>query len=63
MRRIGLMVNAVSSFSAQPLIWLFNTGIVLLLLSFSFAFYLVLRKLFFDDALIGLYFRNGGNDA
>ncbi|MDN5880830.1 MAG: glycosyltransferase family 2 protein [Nitrosospira sp.] len=53
MRRIALMVNAVSSFSAQPLIWLFNTGITITLLSFSFAFYLVFRKLFFDDALMG----------
>jgi putative glycosyltransferase len=53
MRRIGLMVNAVSSFSAQPLIWLFNAGIVITLLSFSFAFYLVLRKFLFDDALLG----------
>lgn len=53
MRRIGLMVNAVSSFSAQPLLWLFNTGIIITLLSFSFAFYLIFRKLFFDDALLG----------
>jgi putative glycosyltransferase len=52
-RRIGLMINAVSSFSAQPLIWLFNIGMVITLLSFSFAFYLVLRKLVFDDALLG----------
>lgn len=53
MRRIGLMVNAVSSFSAQPLIWLFNIGVTITLLSFSFAFYLIFRKLFFDDALLG----------
>lgn len=53
MRRAGLMVNAVSSFSAQPLIWLFNIGITITLLSFSFAFYLVFRKLVFDDALLG----------
>ena len=53
MRRIGLMVNAVSSFSAQPLVWLFNTGVTITLLSFSFAFYLIFRKLFFDDALLG----------
>ncbi len=52
-RRIGLMVNAVSSFSAQPLIWLFNIGITITLLSFTFAFYLIFRKLFFDDALLG----------
>src|SRR5690242_8145096 len=43
-RRIGLMVNAVSSFSSQPLIWLFHAGITITLLSFLFAFYLVLRK-------------------
>lgn len=53
MQRIGLMVNAVSSFSAQPLVWLFNIGITITLLSFSVAFYLVFRKLFFDDALLG----------
>src|SRR5687768_9604109 len=52
-RRIGLMINAVSSFSAQPLIWLFNIGITITLLSFSFVFYLVLRKLLFDDTLMG----------
>lgn len=52
-QRVGLMINAVSSFSAQPLIWLFNIGITITLLSFSFALYLVLRKLFFDDTLIG----------
>jgi len=52
-RRIGLMINAVSSFSAQPLIWLFNAGVIITLLSFSFAFYLVLRKLLFDDTLMG----------
>ncbi|SFU46266.1 putative glycosyltransferase [Nitrosospira multiformis] len=52
-RRIGLMINAVSSFSAQPLMWLFNIGVAITLLSFSFAFYLVFRKLIFDDALLG----------
>ena len=52
-RRISLMINAVSSFSAQPLIWLFNIGVTITLLSFSFAFYLVLRKLLFDDTLMG----------
>jgi putative glycosyltransferase len=52
-RRIGLMVNAVSSFSAQPLVWLFNIGVTITLLSFSFVFYLILRKLVFDDALLG----------
>jgi putative glycosyltransferase len=52
-RRLGLMVNAVSSFSSQPLIWLFHAGVTITLLSFLFALYLILRKLVFDDALLG----------
>jgi putative glycosyltransferase len=47
------MINAVSSFSAQPLVWLFNIGVALTLLSFTFAFYLIFRKLVFDDTLMG----------
>lgn len=53
-RRISLVINALSSFSAQPLVWLFNIGVTITLLSFSFAFYLVLRKVLFDDTLMGL---------
>lgn len=53
MRRLGLMINAISSFSAQPLVWLFNIGVAITLLSFTFAFYLIFRKLVFDDALLG----------
>jgi putative glycosyltransferase len=53
LKRLRLMVNAVSSFSSQPLIWLFNAGISITLLSLAFVTYLVLRKLLFDDALLG----------
>lgn len=52
-RRIHLMVNAVSSFSSQPLVWMFNIGLTITTLSFLYVFYLVLRKIFFDDALLG----------
>ena len=51
--RIHLMVNAVSSFSAQPLVWMFNIGLTITTLSFLYVFYLVLRKILFDDALLG----------
>lgn len=51
--RIHLMVNAVSSFSAQPLVWMFNIGVTITALSFFYVFYLVLRKILFDDALLG----------
>jgi putative glycosyltransferase len=53
LKRLRLMINAVSSFSSQPLIWLFNAGISITLLSLAFVTYLVLRKLLFDDALLG----------
>lgn len=52
-KRLQLMVNAVSSFSSQPLIWLFNAGVIITLASFSYVAYLIARKLFFGDALLG----------
>lgn len=53
LKRLRLMINAVSSFSSQPLTWLFNAGIIITLLSLSYVAYLVLRKILFDDALLG----------
>lgn len=53
LKRVNLMVNAVSSFSSRPLVWLFNAGVVITLASFTFVAYLVLRKLLFGDALLG----------
>lgn len=52
-KRLQLMVNAVSSFSAKPLHFLFNIGLLITLLSFSYAAYLVVRKIFYGDALLG----------
>lgn len=53
LRRIHLMVNAVSSFSALPLVWMFNVGMLITSLSFLYLFYLFFRKVIFNDALIG----------
>lgn len=53
LRRIHLMVNAVSSFSALPLVWMFNIGLMITSASFLYLFYLLIRKVFFDDAMIG----------
>jgi putative glycosyltransferase len=53
LKRFRLMINAVSSFSSQPLIWLFNAGITITMLSLAFVAYLLLRKVLFDDALLG----------
>jgi putative glycosyltransferase len=53
LRRISLMVNAVSSFSARPLVWLFNVGVLITSASFLYLFYLLVRKILFNDAMIG----------
>lgn len=53
LRRIHLMVNAVSSFSALPLVWMFNVGMLITSASFVYLFYLLVRKVFFNDAMIG----------
>lgn len=53
LRKLQLMVNAVSSFSSKPLTWLFNAGVLITLVSFSYVAYLVFRKAFFGDALLG----------
>jgi putative glycosyltransferase len=52
-RRFQLMVNAVSSFSSRPLVWMFHVGWVITMLSFAYVLYLVARKLAFGDALLG----------
>jgi len=51
--RINLMVNAVSSFSVQPLVWMFNIGLTVTVFSFLYVFYLIMRKILFGDTLIG----------
>jgi putative glycosyltransferase len=53
LKRLQLMVNAVSSFSSRPLTWMFNAGVAMTLLSFGYVLYLVVRKLFFGDSLLG----------
>ena len=53
LKRVQLMVNAVSSFSSRPLVWLFNAGIGITGLSFAYVGYLIVRKLLFGDALLG----------
>jgi putative glycosyltransferase len=53
LRRIHLMINAVSSFSALPLVWMFNIGMMITSASFLYLFYLLFRKVVFNDAIIG----------
>lgn len=47
-RRVAAFVNAVTSFSAKPLVYIFYLGCFILLGSASAAIILVVRRLFFD---------------
>jgi len=53
MRRIQLMLTAISSFSSRPLTWLFNAGASITAVSFAYVLYLIFRKIVFNDALVG----------
>jgi putative glycosyltransferase len=66
-KKIALFINAITSFSAAPLIVNFYLGLSIVLISFIAALYLVFRSLFFGDYLMGwpslivsiwLYFQN-----
>jgi putative glycosyltransferase len=52
-KRLRLMVNAVSSFSSRPLVWLFNAGGAITLISLAYVCYLAVRQLWFGDAPAG----------
>jgi putative glycosyltransferase len=53
LKRVQLMVDAISSFSSRPLVWLFNAGVAITAVSFGYAAYLVLRKFLYGDTLLG----------
>jgi putative glycosyltransferase len=52
-RKVSILVNAVTSFSAKPLLFIFYLGLLLSLLSFGAAFLLVMRRVFFGVLLAG----------
>lgn len=53
LKRLRLLINAVTSFTAQPLVWMFNLGVGITLVSFAYLVYLVLRRLVFGDVILG----------
>ena len=52
-RRVQLMVNAISSFSSKPLTWMFNIGVGITFVSLAYVVYLVFRRIAFGDTLLG----------
>jgi putative glycosyltransferase len=52
-KKIALFVNAVTAFSSSPLIFNFYFGLLIIVVSLTTAFYLVVRSIFFGDYLLG----------
>ena len=50
-KRAQLMVQAITSFSAKPLMWLFNFGIIVSFLSFLFIGFLCINKMINGDTV------------
>jgi putative glycosyltransferase len=52
-RRVGQLVNAITSFSSKPLVMIFYLGCVILFLSTTAALLLIIGKLFYGTLLLG----------
>lgn len=52
-RKVAFFVDAVTSFSAKPLVFMFYLGLVLMVLSALGIVYLVARSIFWGDLLMG----------
>jgi putative glycosyltransferase len=52
-RKISIFVNAITSFSNQPLIFIFYVGCAILISSTISALYLIVRRIFYDVLLTG----------
>jgi putative glycosyltransferase len=50
-RKISLMVDAITSFSSRPLVWLFHFGVTITAASFLYGLYLVVRKLLYQEQI------------
>jgi putative glycosyltransferase len=52
-RKIEMFVNAITSFSNKPLVYIFYLGCTISILSGTAALYLIIRRLFFSELLAG----------
>jgi putative glycosyltransferase len=53
LRKLSILVNAITSFSTKPLRFIFYLGILITLVSFAYIFYLVIQKIVFGVGLAG----------
>jgi putative glycosyltransferase len=52
-KKIILTVNAITSFSNAPLIWIFSIGVVISLVSVCYVLYLIINWIFFTRYMLG----------
>ncbi len=52
-KKIALTVNAITSFSNKPLVYIFNLGVIILLLSALYIFQILFKKLFLHVSVPG----------
>ena len=52
-RRISLLVNAITSFSNKPLVYIFNLGTIISLIAGASGIFLILKRLFMGGLIIG----------
>lgn len=52
-KKISLAINAITSFSNAPLIWIFNIGAFISFFSLGYVIYLISRWLFYTKSIMG----------
>ncbi|MGI5912890.1 MAG: glycosyltransferase family 2 protein, partial [Syntrophomonadaceae bacterium] len=51
--KVAIAINAITSFSNKPLLLIFNLGMIMTLISSIYILYLIVRKVFYGQSLIG----------
>lgn len=52
-KKINLMINAITSFTSKPLVYVFYLGSMISFFSFIYITYLIIMRLFFEQPLVG----------
>ncbi|HLE17258.1 MAG TPA: glycosyltransferase family 2 protein [Syntrophales bacterium] len=52
-RKLALLINAVTSFSEKPLIYIFYAGLALSFVSGVFSLFIIINKIFFNAPILG----------
>jgi putative glycosyltransferase len=53
LRKLSMLVDSITSFSSKPLIYIFNTGLVITLISSLFVIKIALSRMFYNIPLEG----------